>query len=184
MTLYEHIKTCIIDRLRTAVENNELQNNNGGGVNAEVRRGIALEMIVASSLQENGFHFVRAPAQQPYDFRNISHPYYPNVNLPFLEVKKFTGNTIMCNDTLPDNGILYLLVRIPRRGTPTYCFKQGEEINGLNTPELVQEHANFREALEDLRLNYRRIGDILRVFPRPTYSLDIRAFEDDFQLLL
>lgn len=178
------MRTSISDRLRIAVENNELQNNVGGGLNAEVRRGIAVEAIVASALEGAGFEFLRAHTQQAYDFQQITHnEYFPGQIVNYLEVKKFTGSSVICNDTMPDGDVHYLLVRLPRRGAATYCFKLGHELNGLSTPELRQEQAQFREQLDQLRRRFAHIGPILRTYVRPTYRIEIRPFLDEFQPL-
>ena len=124
--------------------------------------------------------FEEAGSQQPYDFRNVG-----NIGLN-IEIKKTDSNTIIFNDTCPNDQTFYIVFHTgkeyKRESTanilPQMLFLNGSEfLVGCEDwlPAYIQE-------MERLKNTYGRgqgasdLGGIMRVYPRPNFSANISKF--------
>ena len=202
MNLIEHLRNDCLKHAKKLSFNLYHEDGNGvPGVSGEVSKGKKFETFLGEGLKQDGYVFERAGSQKPYDFRNITHPDFPEEIIPNFEIKKSTTGNIMCNDTIPTNEAYYFIVLFPRKKNIQHIkplFSKGGHLNcekiESSCDDKIQEFIyrvkeivkKFREELkieiDNLKKEFN-MGDVLRVYLRPSYSLNISKIIDRFEQL-
>jgi len=137
--------------------------------------------IIRTVLKEDGFDFNEAGPQASKDFRIMINK---NITLN-LECKKTDSFTILFNDTCPSRDIYYVFIFTGKE----YVIKPPikPQIIYINGYEMIKDspwHYEFKKELNLFRdkwargENAKKLPGLLHVYPRPTYSVNIRHLLD------
>ena len=139
--------------------------------------GKKAEAIVEAILIDLGLTYSRAGTQQSKDFRNVG-----GIGLN-IEVKKTDCNTVIMNDTRPNENIYYIIfctAEKVKRKKPTILFKNGKELINAEYPDEIMKALKIideqRELLkQSIKDNKTSLGN-LRMTTRIRHDIDISKF--------
>lgn len=125
---------------------------------------------ITEVLDEMKLVYTRAGSQQPKDLRNIG-----DIGLD-IEIKKTDSTKVYFNDTCPSDDIYYIIVYTCSK-CPQILYLNGSEF--LKDCDWIYEYNKEIEALKNKYgrgSNKKQLTGILSVYPRPTYTADIKKF--------
>lgn len=158
----------IFDELKKRIGINELHSFNtkkGETQKSEKNYRKCIENI----LNDLKIRYETAGSQQPYDYR-----IYLNKTTKFmLEIKKTDATTIIFNDTCPSKNIYYIFL-ICNKTSPCIILCNGDVFDLMDTT-LIE----FKRKFNELKNEFcgKKLGNLL-VYPRPTYSSNIKSIFD------
>lgn len=137
--------------------------------------------VMRNVLDKMGYTYKEAGSQQSKDFRIdiIDDKAYKSTL--FIEMKKTDSTSIYFNDTCPDDKIYYIIIQT---GT-NYKTKKNIEpcIFGVNGIEFIEKDKKwitiYAYEINKLKQKFNN-GEIMCVYPRPTYKAKIKFLYDKY----
>lgn len=136
--------------------------------------GKKAESLIQQTLSYLEYTWMKAPSQQPVDFRNIRKP-SDSAEIPgiYMDSKKTDSTTIILNDSIPKIGVWYIVIFTKyRRFIAIHCnvFRKDEEIE--------RTLMEYKRSIECHRHLYKSFGDF-KAAARMNLSLSLRKYKDD-----
>lgn len=125
-------------------------------------------------LDDMNISYIRAGSQQPKDFRNIG-----KIGLD-IEIKKTNNTKIYFNDTCPSSDIYYIILHTSKK-YPQVLYLNGSEF--FEDCSWINEYQRELNILKDKYArgeNKKKLSGVISVYPRPTYTADIRRFLQNY----